>query len=156
MFDQTHADAVAEWEGDKKEQKGKWDARTLEYVDDDIYKTSSFEDYFDENYGEKPDPQWYMPDWKDEERTHLMMYENTSEGTPLSPAFETPEELARWLTDNGASSFGAMTATYEQWLGMCRSGWAPSAIMTNGVLESGVAALHGKEQADEQTEVSDV
>ena len=42
-----------------------------------------------------------------------MIYETCSEGSPISPAFETPEELARWLTDN---SFGSMTATYEQWL----------------------------------------
>lgn len=57
-----------------------------------------------------------------------MIYETCSEGSPISPAFETPEELARWLTDN---SFGSMTATYEQWLGgyedehvSIPSGWA--------------------------------
>lgn len=72
----------------------------------------------------------------------LMMYENTSEGTPISPAFATPEELARWLTDNKASAFGSMTATYEQWLAICKNGWAPSAIYDpeNG-LRSGVAGI---------------
>lgn len=62
----------------------------------------------------------YMPDWPEEERTHYMMYEATSEGTPISPAFETPEELARWLADNEASAFGNDTATYEQWLRIIR------------------------------------
>lgn len=50
----------------------------------------------------------------------LMMYENTSEGTPISPAFATPEDLARWLTDSKASAFGDMTATHEQWLAICK------------------------------------
>lgn len=82
-----------------------------------------------------------MPQWSESERTHLMMYEDTSEGTPISPAFETPEALARWLTDNNASAFGGMTATYEQWLAACRRGWAPSAVIRAGVMDSGVADL---------------
>lgn len=90
-------------------------------------------------YGCAPDINDYMPDWPDEERTHLMMYESTSEGTPLSPAFATPEELARWLADNNASAFGSMTASYEQWLATCRQGWAISAVMVDGVMTSGVA-----------------
>jgi hypothetical protein len=98
-----------------------------------------------ENYWEwectPPDPTYYMPDWPEEQKTHLMMYETTSEGTPISPAFATPEELARWLADNGASSFGRNTATYEQWLKVCKGGWAPSAIMSNGKIMSGVEAL---------------
>lgn len=84
----------------------------------------------------------YMPNWPAEQRTHLMMYEDTSEGTPISPAFETPEELARWLADNGASAFGNATATYEQWLRVAQGGWAPSAVYTpDSGLVSGVAAL---------------
>lgn len=50
--------------------------------------------------GERPDPNECMPLWSDDERTHFMMYENTSEGTPISPAFATAEELARWLVNN--------------------------------------------------------
>lgn len=93
---------------------------------------------YTEYAGERPSPDDYMPDWPEAERTHLMMYEDTSEGTPKSPAFLTPEELARWLADNGASSFGHDTATYEQWLFVCRGGWAPSAVMADGVMMSGV------------------
>lgn len=91
--------------------------------------------------GERPSPDEYMPEWPLPERTMFMMYEDTSEGTPISPAFETPEELARWLADNNASAFAGMTATYEQWLRVCKGGYAPSAIMENGILKSGVAAL---------------
>jgi hypothetical protein len=86
-----------------------------------------------------------MPQWPDSERTHLMMYECTTEGTPISPAFETPEGLARWLADNNASAFGYSGASYESWLSMCRRGWAPSAIMQDGVMMSGVEGLHVSE-----------
>jgi hypothetical protein len=54
------------------------------------------------------------------------MWETVSEGSPISPVCDSPEELARWLADSGASSFGSMTATYEQWLGMIGQGSAVS------------------------------
>jgi hypothetical protein len=92
--------------------------------------------------GAIPSPNDYMPDWPDEQRTHYMMYEDTSEGTPISPAFATPEELARWLADNNASAFAGETATYEQWLRMITgTGWAPSMVICGSLAYSGVAAL---------------
>lgn len=74
-----------------------------------------------------PTYSWDMPQWPENEATHYMMYEDTSEGTPISPAFATKEELARWLTDTGASAFGRLTATYEQWLATIEIGFAFSA-----------------------------
>lgn len=105
----------------------------------------SCETYEDRN-GPRPEPQDYMPEWPEGTATMLVMYESTSEGTPISPAFATPEGLARWLADNGASAFGDIGASYEQWLGMIRRGSAPSAILTrhadgSGTLQSGVAAI---------------
>lgn len=97
--------------------------------------------------GQAPDQNDYMPEWPEAERTHLMMYEDTSEGTPISPAFDTPEKLARWLADNGASSFGSSTATYEEWLPVCRGGWAPSMVMVDGQLMSGVE-FEGRAQSE--------
>lgn len=91
--------------------------------------------------GGRPNDEDYMPRWSREQRTHLMMYEDTSEGTPISPAFETPEELARWLADNGASAFGHSGASYEQWLAVARGGWAPSMVMDSRGVRSGVEAM---------------
>lgn len=83
-----------------------------------------------------------MPNWKKEEKTHYQMYENTSEGTPISPPLASSEELAKWLTDNSANAGGGGTATYEQWLKICVDGGrAPTFILTNGILYSGVEAL---------------
>ena len=49
------------------------------------------------------------------------LWETTSEGSPISPVFETPEGLAKWLADTDASSFGPQTATYDKWLRFIRS-----------------------------------
>ena len=94
-----------------------------------------------------PDKENYMPSWPEEEKTHYMMYENTSEGTPISPAFGAPEELARWLADTGASAFGRETASYEAWLRVCHGGYAPSCVFISGQgIISGVEALEGEER----------
>lgn len=111
-----------------------WKLRNSTRQSDD---TATFEEWD----GERPVKGEYMPAWPKESRTHYQMYETCTEGTPISPVFEDPEKLARWLADNGASAFGHMTATYEQWLNIARDGWAPSAVSHNGKLESGVAAL---------------
>jgi hypothetical protein len=67
------------------------------------------------------------------------MWENTSEGSPISPVFKTPEALARWLSDNGASTFGSSTADYDTWLNMIQStGWAMDMVITDGRMQSGV------------------
>lgn len=93
-------------------------------------------------YGCAPDESDYMPAWSNEEKTHLMMYENTSEGTPISPAFETPEELAKWFVENNASAFASQTASYEAWLKLANGGYAVSMVITPSTgLISGVEAL---------------
>lgn len=133
MHDRSFAEAMDEWYAEWK----KWEAGEYsEYVDEDSKKLPYWE-----WSAPPPDPAYYMPQWPAHERTHLMMYEDTTEGTPISPAFETPEELARWLADNNASSFGSMTATYEEWLSTCQRGWALSMVIRGGVMDSGVADL---------------
>lgn len=97
--------------------------------------------------GPRPTQGEYMPTWEDE-ATHYQMYETTSEGSPISPVFATPEEVARWCADNNASSFAGMTAPYEQWLRVARGGYAPSAVIgpeTGGKLVSGVEGIAGDE-----------
>jgi hypothetical protein len=98
------------------------------------YRNTRYTDYG----GTRPSPDDYMPNWPEDQRTHYMMYEDTSEGTPISPAFATPEELARWLVDNEASAFGKSTASYEGWLAVARGGFAPSCVLENGQMKSGV------------------
>jgi len=86
----------------------------------------------------EPTPLDYMPDWREEDKTHYQMYEDTTEGTPISPVMATPEELARWLVDNKASAFGDMTASYEGWLRVCQGDWACCAVISRGKMTPGV------------------
>jgi hypothetical protein len=138
----SYSKAAAEWD----EENAAWDrGERLDYSTwpekrtfkpRDTTKSETYEEYA----GSRPVQSEYMPEFPEGAATMLMMYENTSEGTPISPEFETPEELARWLADNGASAFGGMTETYDQWLATCRSGWAPSAVICGGQMMSGVEA----------------
>ena len=89
--------------------------------------------------------QWCdCPQWEIEPPSGegYQLWETTSEGSPMSPVFKTPEELAQWLFDNKASSFGHNTASYEHWLNFIKGpGWAPTAIVSNGIIMSGVEAV---------------
>jgi len=93
---------------------------------------------YDEWHGPAPKEEDYMPDWREEEKTHYQMYEDTSEGTPISPVMATPEELARWLVDNNASAFADQTASYEGWLRVCQGDWACCAVISRGKMTPGV------------------
>lgn len=69
----------------------------------------------------------------------FQMWEITSEGSPISPICDSPEDLAQWLADNGASASGSLTADYETWLKMIRVGYAPSAVFSESRgMQSGV------------------
>lgn len=129
----SYAKRVAEWD----EECAKWcTGWRPDYCRRDATYPSTVEGYVAWD-GERPVESEYMPDFGNE-ADMLVMYETCTEGTPISPAFETPEELARWLADNGASAFADMTATYEQWLATIRRGHALSMIARDGQLMSGV------------------
>lgn len=106
------ADRHREWQ----EGKAAWDRGDYPSYASEESRTLSYAEWA----GECPDPDDYMPMWTSDEATHYQMYEDTSEGTPLSPVCETPEELARWLTDNGASFFARLKTDYDHWLEVCR------------------------------------
>jgi hypothetical protein len=57
------------------------------------------------------------------------LWENVSEGSPISPVFTTPEELATWMSRD-------QPTLYEQALRFIHVGYAPSMIMdSTGVHE---------------------
>lgn len=73
----------------------------------------------------------------------IQMWETTSEGSPISPPFETATELARWLAETRASAFGSDTCTEEEWLAMINAGHSvASAVVMDGFdVVSGVEAV---------------
>ena len=139
MFDRDYQTEFSAWlKGKEQWENGfqkDWSSGNFR-PKDEKYKNMSFEEWS----GTAPDSRYYMPQWPEEEKTHFMMYETTSGGSPISPAFETREELAHWLDDNKASAFGKHTASYEEWLAMIDQEYCISMIMTNGKLMSGVEA----------------
>lgn len=125
-------DENAKWqEGLRSDWKGGW--KPIE----EKHRGMTFAEW----YGDRPKQEDYMPDWPAEERTHYQMYETCTEGTPISPVMDTPEVLARWLADNGASAFGNQTATYEHWRGMIDEGSAFSMAIIGGEQKSGVEVV---------------
>lgn len=126
---------VDEWDEECAKWKSGW---RPDHCDSTEHRAMCYEQWA----GQRPHRDDYMPNWPAEERTHYMMYEDTSEGTPISPAFATPEALAKWLADTGASAFGGQTASYEGWLRVAKGGYAPSAVYTPETgMVSGVDAL---------------
>ncbi len=69
------------------------------------------------------------------------LWETVSEGSPISPVFETGEQLAQFLVDGGGHPLGD-PPTFEQAWNFVRAGWAPSMVMEAGSPpESGVVAV---------------
>lgn len=140
LFDNPYSEAARNWDLEKEQ----WERgfRRDHSKDEVVFiRRSRGEKYsYIEWNGERPRPEQYMPEWPESERTHYQIYETTTEGTPISPVMASPEELAHWLADNKASAFGHFTATYEGWLCTIKRGSAPSMIMSEGCLKSGVEA----------------
>jgi hypothetical protein len=81
-----------------------------------------------------------MPQWTEAEATHFQMYENITEGTPMSPVMDSPEALAQWLADTKANAFAGHPASYKAWLKVCRGSPAHAATISNGEIINGVDA----------------
>lgn len=84
-------------------------------------------------HGEAPDPESHRPAWPDAERTHFQVYETVSEGTPASPVFASLDDVETWLREQGHSAEAARS--------FARTGFAPSFVVMNGVVKSGIDAL---------------
>lgn len=94
MFDTTFEEAAAEW----KEELAEWESgeRPSWYTIDDDNPNPEYWEYS----GDPPERKYYRP-WKDEEATWFQVWETVSEGTPVSPPFETKAELIEYLVANG-------------------------------------------------------
>src|SRR3990167_6619201 len=77
--------------------------------------------YFWEWAGTPPDKAYCRPAWTTE-ATCFQIYETVSEGTPVSPVFETKVALIDWLVRQGHSTESATR--------FAKAEWAPSMVMT--------------------------
>jgi hypothetical protein len=67
------------------------------------------------------------------------LWETVSEGSPVSPVFATAAELAHWLASDKPDKL-SRAQSYEAALKFVEAGWAPSMILTDGILKTGVEA----------------
>ena len=125
MNDRPYIEALNEWiDGHNKWEKGEDPARE-EYGDR----------FYSECYGNPPMVEYYRPEWKEAEMTWYQLYENVSEGTPITPPFETQEDLCAYLVDNG--DFLGYKWTKEQAEGVIGAGFCPSGVVQNGLFMTG-------------------
>lgn len=126
MFDESFESAFNKWDTNRK----KWIAG--EDPDAEKYNyPKSTKGYIMWN-GNAPDPEYYRDtDWAKNEACCFQFYETVSEGTPLSPVFETLTELEDWLVNNQGHSRQSAHS-------FCEIGYAPSMTISNGVIKMGV------------------
>lgn len=65
-----------------------------------------------------------MPGWAPEEATCYQVYENVTEGTPVSPVFDSLDGMRDWLADQGYSRRAAE--------GFFRRGRVPTLVVADG------------------------
>lgn len=144
MHNEDFEEACAEWHA----EYAKW-------------MTGERPDYFDasehpngiefwEWHGNPPERKYYRP-WKDKDATWFQVWETVSEGTPVTPPFETRQELVEYLVAHGDywdQQRGDRPWSRKSAEAFCNTGWAPSMAFTpaTGVIESrDVAAVLGNE-----------
>ena len=123
MFDTPFSEAMDEWYAGWK----KWEAGER---DEGADPDSKYWDW----YGSPPDPAYYRhEDWTDEQATCVAVYETVSEGTPVTPFFETKEALVDYLVEHGDSwdqKRGDGGWSRDAAEGFVGRGWAPSMMVS--------------------------
>lgn len=126
MFDQHIDDAMAEWKANvERIRSGNFDKWEEDYRDAPDPVSAYIDDY------PEPDADDFRP-WRDEEATWFQVWQTVSEGTPVTPAFEAPEELIEYLVahgdfwdqQRGDGGWSRRSAT-----SLVKAGWVPSAII---------------------------
>lgn len=145
--DRSHTEDMDEWiEEYQLWKEGKHSAQIEgEYVKEgDSYVSYA---------GGPPDPEYYRPEWNEEEATWYQVYETVSEGTPVTPPFENQSELIDYLVENGdywdqsRRKEGITNMNCEPWTReqaekfVYGSGWVPSLVFTGGEVKTGVESL---------------
>ena len=76
-----------------------------------------------------PSPEYHRPEFK-EKPTWFQVYETVSEGTPVTPTFETKAELIKYLVETGSECSGKWSQKAAENFG--EKEWAPSCIISGG------------------------
>lgn len=150
MYSRSFEVAAAEW----KEGFLKWETgwRPSYYTVDAENPNPEYWEY----HGEPPERRYYRP-WSDADATWFQVWETVSEGTPVTPPFETKAELIDYLVANGdfwdqkrrkdRERGRYIVSNCDPWTRQQAEsfvngpGWAPSMVMDSSGVRTGVEAL---------------
>lgn len=94
LFDRSFADVASEWD----QAKAAFDqGERPDYFVEAVHGSLSFEEW----HGERPTPEYYVPYDVKGDLPWWQMYETVTEGTPVTPAFSTADELIEHLATIG-------------------------------------------------------
>ncbi len=141
LYDRSCEEAWTEWQQAYLEWLTGEHARIAAEYGEDKYPLDQPYWSFCRWHGMPPDPEYYRPKWNDGEATWWQVYETVSEGTPVTPPFETREELVEYLIANGdfwdqkrraegSSMPGAPWTRKQAEAFVFGDGWAPSLVVT--------------------------
>lgn len=127
MHKEFYEDAIAEW----------WENHTLWLKGahpDQLAGKGKDCKYFAQWNGNPPDVEYYNTFYRPEEATCFQMYQTVSEGTPVSPVFDTLQELEDWLVNKKGYTRSAAHS-------FCEGGWAPSFTLSSAGLKDGISSF---------------
>ena len=80
-----------------------------------------------------PEDKQASEDWESEgppKGDGYQIWETVSEGSPITPVFKTPEELAQWCVGAYGKAWFRYEESYESWLSFITGpGWRPTFVM---------------------------
>lgn len=123
-----HGDYIPLYDADYQTTAQEWLEACIawskgEHPDQKKHPSVSEYKYYWEYDNPPPDPKSYRPKW-DEGPTCYQIYETVTEGTPVSPVFESDEELVAWLITQGYSEKEARS--------FAKHSFAPSMTIIDG------------------------
>ena len=122
LVDQSLEDAQREWDKD------------VEATADEQREGYSVEEWHGKRPSESND--WYRPAWDAAEMTHYQIYENVSEGTPITPKFASLGELREHLVTVGDDWSHGVPYTPQAADNLLGHGYAPTMMLIGGELKT--------------------
>ena len=120
MYDQSYDEALAEYNAELEA----WNNNTHPDILNDPKVKVTYPNFKDWKAG-PPDKNTYRSRiFKEEELTHIQLYNTTSEGEPISPLFKADEfeKLCEWAAEN-ATTFADYKAPKDSWIKMLKDGY---------------------------------
>jgi hypothetical protein len=139
LHDEDYGTAISEWiDNHQKWLRGEHEDQIADPALKSQYQ------YFAQWAGGPPNVAEYRQRWESEPVCY-QLYENVSEGTPVSPVFETPEALIDYLVANGdfwdQQRGEGRTYSRPAAENVVHGGYAPSLVIGNGQVMHGAEGI---------------